>query len=240
VRVVLDSTSEVGQRAGHILLGEADVGFVGLWDSPDASKRKRSGPVSDIAGFDVVVSDRATNFDELLARSAVEGVPLVLWTDAPDLHEGPAASPVAKGANVGSGLSEALTYHPSAAMEAEDSVVVGWTEPGNPHRSGTGLPFPDPVGMAWAKERAANRFVALRDDEWGGATVTLEGDSGRRIIGVADLSSHLEALVLAAAGLAATEGAYENRIQMASHAGEQLMNKLLHLELDVAVWRSTS
>jgi hypothetical protein len=240
VRVVLDSTSEVGQRAGHVLLGEVGLEYVGLWDSPDASKRDRSGPVSDIAGFDVVVSDRETNFDELLARCSVEGVPLVLWPDAPDLHEGPAASAVAKGANVGSGLSEALTYHPSAAMDADDSVVVGWTEPGNPNRSGTALPFPDPVGMAWGSERGTNRFVAFRDDEWGAATVTLEGGSGRRIIGVADLSSHLEALALAAAGLAAAEGAYENRIQMASQAGEQLMNKLLHLELYVAVWRSTS
>jgi hypothetical protein len=240
VKAVLDAASEIGQRAGHILLGEAGADFVGLWNTPEASAKARSGPVDDVAGFDVVVSDRSTNIEDLVARCAVAHVPLVLWTDAPNLHEGPAAAPVAKGANVGLGLSEALTHHPSAASVAADSVVVGWTEPGKPKGSGTAVPFPEPVGMSWGRERSSNRFVAFRDDDWGGATVTLEGPSGKRIVGVADLSSHLEALVLAGAALAAAEGAYEDRIQMASVAGEQLMNKLLHLELDVAVWRSTS
>ncbi|MGI9584821.1 MAG: hypothetical protein ACR2N7_04460 [Acidimicrobiia bacterium] len=240
MKAVLDSTSEIGQRTGHILLGDSTTDFVGLWNAPEASSRARSGPVDDVAGFDVVVSDRMSNFEELLARCSVAGVPLVLWTDGSDLHSGPAAAPVVKGANMSLGLSEALSHYPSAERSAADSVVVGWTEVGKPHGSGTAIPFPDPVGMSWGTERSTNRFVALREDEWAGVSVTVEGKAGKRIVGVADLSNHLEALTLAAAALAASEGAYEDRIQMASAAGEQLLNKLLHLELDVAVWRSTS
>ena len=94
--------------------------------------------------------------------------------------------------------------------------------------------------MLWTRERFPNRHVAFRDDEWGGATLTLEGVPGRRIIGVADHAAHLEAIVVAGVALVAAQGQYPTGYRMASEAGQQLMDKLIYLELDLAVWRSSS
>lgn len=240
VRVLVDATSDVGQRAVRVFLAEADVSFVGLWDAPDAALNSRSGPAVGVDGYDVAVSDRSEHISDLLARCSVAGVPLVLWHETPDIAPGGAAIPVVVGANVGSALAEVLVHHPSAGLAPDDSVQIAWTEPGDALRKGRPVAFPDPVGMSWTRERSAGRFVAFRDDLWSGAVVRLEGDGGERIIGVADHGPHLEALVLAATALCATNGIYGSGVQPASQGGEHLVNSCSSVELDFAVWRSST
>ncbi|MCL1597564.1 MAG: hypothetical protein M3094_00140, partial [Actinomycetia bacterium] len=166
------------------------------------------------------------------------GVPLVLWSDEPALHRGAAVAPVAVGSNVGSTLAPALIHHPTAAVEEADDVTIAWTEPGPPRRKGKAIVFPDPVGVCWARKRSRGRFVAYREDEWAGAVVSLSGRGGDRIVGVADLASHLEAITLAAVALTAFDGAYETRIQDAAHHADLVLARAMSLELDIAVWRS--
>lgn len=240
VKVLVDATSDVGQRAARVLLAESDVSFVGLWDAPEAAHSARSGPAADVDGYDVALSDRPEHINDLLARCSVAGIPLVLWHDTPDIAPGGAAIPVVVGANVGSALAEVLVDHPSAGLTPEDSVQIAWTEPGAALRKGTAVAFPDPVGMSWAKERSPGRYVAFRDDAWSGAVVRIEGEGGERIIGVADHGSHLEALVLAATTLCATNGVYESGVRAASEGGEHLVNSCSSVELDFAVWRSNT
>lgn len=193
----------------------------------------------DLASFDVLISDGTSDFHSLMGRASVAGVPLVLWNDLDASLQGRAQAPVIYGANVASSLTAALLTHPVAALSQDDSVRLAWTEPGTPLRRGEPIPFPDPVGNSWAKQRSNGGWVAFRDDEWGGAVVDVDGASGRRIVGVADHSAYIEAITLAAVGLLAAEGMHEARIQdAATHAG-QLLDKVTELELEVAVWRST-
>lgn len=240
MRILVDATSDVGQRAARVFLADAAVTHVGLWDAPDASRNSRSGPAREVDGYDVAVSDRAEHVGDLLARCSVAGVPLVLWHDAPTVAPGRAAIPVVVGANLGSGLAEALVHHPSAGLIPGDEVTIAWTEPGPPLRKGIPVAFPDPVGMSWTRERSTGRLVAFRDDTWSGAVARLEGSGGERIIGVADHGAHLEALVLAATALCVTDGIYGSGVQSASEGGEHLVNRCASVELDFAVWRSTT
>lgn len=240
MRVLVDATSDVGQRAARVFLADAAVTHVGLWDAPDAGRNARSGPALEVDGYDVAVSDREEHIGDLLARCSVANVPLVLWHDTPAIAPGGAAIPVVVGANLGSGLAEVLVHHPSAALAPDDEVTIAWTEPGQPLRKGAPIAFPDPVGMSWARERSPGRFVAFRDDMWSGAVARIEGGGGERIIGVADHGAHLEALVLAATALCVTDGIYGSGVQSASEAGEHLVNRCSSVELDFAVWRSTT
>jgi hypothetical protein len=94
--------------------------------------------------------------------------------------------------------------------------------------------------MAWSQERGEGRFVAFRDDEWGGATTVVDGESGRRVVGVADLGAHLEALTLAAVAFTAAAGSFNSGIQSTATASEAILAEARNLELDIAVWRSAS
>lgn len=239
MKLVVDATHEVGQRAARVLLAERDVEYIGLWNDEAAGRAVRSGPTSTLDGYDAVVSDRELGYEDLVARAAVAGIPVVLWSDALDIPNGPAACPTVTGANVGSALATALVHHPVADVAGDDRVTMAWTEPGSPLRNGHPMAFPDPVGMSWTARRDESSFVAFRDDQWAGAVVRVEGESGDRVIGVADHASHLEAVVLASTVLIAASGAYDDGVRPASVAGEHLMNKLRDVELDFAVWRSS-
>ena len=238
MKIALDSSTEVGARAGRVLLAEDSLTYLGLIRSTKPLNERRAGPVGDLSSYDAIVSDGATPPNDLVAQAAVRGIPLVLWNDAPGLHRGSSASPVAAGANVGSTLAPSLAHHPSANVGEEDDVTIAWTEPGKPLRKGRAIIFPDPVGEQWTQKRSRGRFVAYTEDEWAGAVVTIAGPSGVRIVGVADHASHLEAVTLAAATLAAIEGAYDSRIQDAVSRGAEVLMKAMSLELDFAVWRS--
>ncbi len=240
MRIALDASTEVGARAGRVLFAEDSVEYLGLTQPSSGNRSRRTGPAGDLANYDVIVSDGATPANDLVARASVLGIPLVLWLDEMSLHRGPSTIAVAVGANVGSTLSRVLVHHPSASVAEDDTVTIAWTEPGSPLRKGTAVAFPDPVGVVWARKRGTHNLVAHTDNEWGGAVVSVSGPGGDRIIGVADHAAHLEAMTLASAALIATDGAYGPGIQEASEPGRLLMNKAMELELEVAVWRSTS
>jgi hypothetical protein len=240
VRILLDATTEVGLRAGKVLLAEPEVEWIGLWNEPTAELQVRSGPASEITGYDVAVTDRIDHLGPFIARCSVAEVPVVVWHDAANVARGGAAVPVVVGANVGSGLADILIHHPAGLPGDDDTVEIAWTEPGSPLRSGEAFAFPEPIGMSWARRRSPGRYVAFRDDEWSGAVLRVSGPSGERIVGVADHGAYLEALVLASAALCAAEGAYPTGVVTAASAGERLMNKVESVELDFAVWRSHS
>ncbi len=239
MKVALDSGSELGQRVARVLLGDPRcVALVMLnpgWKPVDS----RVTHTKDVTGVDVVVSDGTTPLASLVGRASVAGAPLVVWPDAADSELGPASVPVVVGANVGSTLADCLLTHPASLPTAEESVTVAWTEPGKPHRQGTPVAFPDPIGMAWTEERSTSRFVAYRDDEWAGATTIVEGPEGRRVVGVADVGAHLEALTLVAVGFVAAGGSFDSGIQRTAPAHTAILAELRNLELDIAIWRST-
>jgi hypothetical protein len=239
VRVLLDATAEVGQRAGRVLLAERDIEFVGLWRS-DAPKGRRSGPADDPDGFDVVVTDRARHLGELVARSAVSGAPVVIWIDRPDVPPGRAIIPIVTSANVGSALGAALGQHPVMRGLAPDEITTAWTKPGRPLRHGTATAFPDPVGMTWTRTLDRGRVVGFRNDEWGAVSVMSEEGGDHRLVGVADHATHLEALVLGATTLVAGRGGYPSGVNPAASEAPALYAQLLAMELAVAVWRSSN
>lgn len=237
VRIAVDTASEVGNRTVQALLGERSVEYVGVL-SVGTPRRKRSGPLTTLDGYDVVVSDGTSDIHVLAGRASVAGLPLVLWRDSEGHLDAPSHTPIINGANVASALTAALATHPAAATHPGDVVRIGWTEPGTPLKRGEPLPFPDPVGTIWTKKRGPGRFVGFRNDEWGGAVVDIDGPSGRRIVGVADHGAYLEAITLAAVALLAGEGVYDCRSQRAAARPERLLDKVYELELEVAVWRS--
>jgi hypothetical protein len=238
VRVAVDTSTEVGNRMARVLLGESSVAYLGVL-AGGVPTRSRSGPVEDLASFDVLISDGTSDFHFLVGRSSVAGIPLVLWNDLQPALAGSGYTPVIFGANVATALTAALSTHPVVSIAASDSVRVGWTEPGKPRRRGEPLHFPEPVGSSWGKRRKGAGFVVFRDDEWGGAVVDVQGETGRRIVGVADHSAYIEAITLAAVGILAAEGTYGPGTQAASVNADQLLDKVTELELEVAAWRST-
>lgn len=240
MKIALDTGTDVGQRTARIFLGDPRCDRLLIFNSGWVPRDRRVIQTRDFSGVDVVVSDGSTALASLIGRSSVAGAPLVLWSDVPRAELGIAAIPVIVGANVGSTLADALLTHPSSQPVPGDTVQVAWTEPGSPHRKGTPIAFPDPVGMAWSQERGEGRFVAFRDDEWGGATTVVDGESGRRVVGVADLGAHLEALTLAAVAFTAAAGSFNSGIQSTATASEAILAEARNLELDIAVWRSAS
>lgn len=238
MKVALDSGSEVGQRAARVLLSDDRYTELVLLNPGWRPNDERAIHTRDVTGVDVVISDGTTPLPSLIGRASVAGTPLVVWPDIPDSEHGPAAVPVIGGANVGSALANALLSHPASMPASDESVRIAWTEPGRPHRTGTPIAFPEPIAMAWTDERSPGHFVAYRDDEWAGATTIVEGPSGRRVVGVADLGSHLEALTLVAVAVVAASGHFDPGIQTAEQGLPAILAEVRNLELDIAVWRS--
>ena len=94
-------------------------------------------------------------------------------------------------------------------------VSIAWTEPGTPLRRGEAVPFPDPVGARWARRTTvADREVLVAPivGEWAAAIARVTSATGSgvvtRIVGVADMAPHLEAIALASGAIAAARGNY--------------------------------
>jgi len=239
MRVAIDGTDEVAARTARVLFAEETVTHIGFMQPELKLLGPRTTAATDLDTYDVLVSTGETPAIDLLAEASVRGVPLVLWHDEPDLYRGPAAVPVVVSANMGSTLAPSLVNHPSAAITTSDAVTIAWTEPGKPYRGGTAITFPEPVGSIWARERTSGHLVARTSGNWGGAVVIVTGPSGERIVGVSDHGPHLEALTLAAVALVAAGGTYDSTICDASHHGRTVFARLMEMELDVAVWRSS-
>ena len=95
-------------------------------------------------------------------------------------------------------------------------LMVAWTEPGRRLRRGVPVAFPDPIGALWGYEVASSGLfravTAPTGGIWSGAATKVTASTGDglvvRVVGVADLAVHLEALALAAGALIVDSFAY--------------------------------
>ena len=223
MRIALHETGEVGTRAGRILLAEARLDLLGLMHRrPGSRSESRVRVVEDLGGCEVLVSDSVGDAERHAEAALDAGISCVLWHDADGLGDRfgdafrSAGRTLLVGANVACGLAPCLASHEAARSEEVLDVMVAWTEPGRPRRRGEPIVFPEPVGALWARERSdggdTRRFVAPIDGEWAGAVAKVTAANREavvsRIVGVADLAPHLEALALAAGALAISEYGY--------------------------------
>jgi hypothetical protein len=246
VRIALHQTTEVGLRAARIVLAERELEELALLDrDPRSTPDLRVTRTDDLEGYDVLVTDSLDEVDELVDRALDAGVSLCLWNEfeAGEL-DGEFIARMASlivGANLASGIAPCLAAHEVTRSGHVMDASIAWTEPGAPLRRGEGVPFPDPVGARWAKRRTiGSRQVLIAPvlGEWAGAVarVTSASDSGvvTRVVGVADLAPHLEALALAAGAITAARGAYPIGVTMPEEAAEAYLTAALAAGLDVA------
>jgi hypothetical protein len=239
VRIALDATSEVGRRAGLILLNGTGLETLGLVDAdPRDDADGRVERADRLTAYSGVMTDREDPA-EIFDRAQAAGIAMATWVDFEPSY--PKVT-VLSGANLATGITSCLAFHEAARSPEVLEEVLAWTEPGRPLRRGTAVAFPDPVGARWGSELpkqddvVPTRRVAVPiDGEWAAASaqVTCATDGGvvRRVVGVADLAVHLEAIALAAAG--ATLDHYMGRARPAD-AAEIYLSKALEMGLTVA------
>jgi hypothetical protein len=248
VRIAIHQTSEVGLRAARIILAEPDLielGLVGRDPKNDHDDRIRRA--DGLAGYDAVVVDDLDAADEITERALMDGTAVCLWHEYDsDPWDGgfiDRTSSILTGTNLASGIAPCLAAHERARGGHLMDVTLAWTEPGTPLRRGEAVPFPGPVGARWAKPRRVGDetvLVAPVDGEWAGAIarVTSATDSGvvTRIVGVADLDAHLEALALAAGAIALGRGAFPLGATTPIDAAEAYLAAALNAGLGVAAY----
>lgn len=248
MRIAIDHTSEVGVRAGRILLGERTLDVLGVVGDSPGSSDDRLVTVDDLADFDVVVTDDANDPTDLIEEALDARISCVLWGDGEREAEIYGDRFVATlqtllvGANLASGITPALAGHERARTDEVLDVTLAWTEPGRPLRRGHAISFPDPVGPRWAAERSRRGkervYVAPVDDEWAGAMARVTGSTGdgvvTRVVGVSDLAVHLEALALAAGAMAVAAGTYSPGVHRPADGSDDYLARVLGAGLEVA------
>ncbi len=221
MRIAFNVKGDVGGRAVRALLGVSDVAGVGIWKSnPRLPHDRRLGPIEDLLGYDVLVTDDSS-IQTVLADAVDARVPLVVATD--DLDKSSIAEsliqaqvPALIGANIRSGLAHALLTRMRSDFDEVLEGSVSWTEPGRPFRLGRGIDFPRPVGPLWAKETAkewfppgpvrTRRLRAPVEGPWAALAITLSGLVNDGIVsstlGVSDDREYLSAIALASGAVA--------------------------------------
>ncbi len=249
MRVAIHQVGEAGLRAGRILLGERRLSALGVVGRrPNTATDARLEPAGALSAYDVFVTDE-TDDPLTQAREALEaGVNCVLWhdgdADVEELGEAFAGQQrtLLVGANLANGLAPCLASHETARTSTVLDVSYAWTEPGRPLRKGEAIPFPDPIGARWGRRLDDNgrtrRLVATVDGEWAGAMArvtegTLDGVVAR-VVGVADLAPHLEALSLVAGTMSVAE--YPYGLVHAADRAEPYLVAALEAGLDVATY----
>lgn len=247
MRVAIHHVGDVGLRAGRILLGERRLTALGVVGTrPNTRTDPRLEAATDIATYDVLVSDDRDGAVAEAERALAADVSCVLWADGNDdlaaLGDEFAARgrTLLVGANLASGIAPCLASHESARTADLLEVRYAWTEPGRPLRRGEPIPFPDPIGACWARDRGvlgiSSRFVAPVDGPWAGAMarVTIGTPAGvvSRVVGVADDAAHVEALALAAGAVTVGDHAYG--LTVAADRSEAYLAAALEAGLDVA------
>lgn len=215
MRIALNAVGEVGVRTGRILTAEHDLVALGLYgDSSSLGQDRRTIPISSLEGFDALVTDDLDGGSAIAAIAADDGVSCALpgtaSDDVIDRFRRSGSAVLVTGCSL-AGLAATLAAHETARTDEPLDTVVAWTEPGKPLRKGSPVAFPEPVGARWGRrvETAARltRLAVPVDGGWAGATATVVGRIGTttetRIVGVADETSHLEALALAAGAVVA-------------------------------------
>jgi hypothetical protein len=240
MRIALDHTSEIGVRAGRLLLGEPGLELLGIVRRPVKDSDTRLKRVSDVSGFDAAVTDDPDS--SIFAEAAAAAVPCVLWADSLPHANEPEGSPVLLGANLVAGIGRSLAEQESAAAQLDARVLFAWTEPGKPLRSGEPLAFPEPVGARWGTRRAmTNRHLEVAapiDGEWAGLLVRTTTDATTRTVGIADLATHLEAIALAAGAVVAASGFVPAGVHGPEALADDYLTAALRIGLDIASFTS--
>ncbi len=218
MRLALHQAGEVATRAGRILLAEKSLTSLGLVDKTPTEQDDRLERAEVLATYDALITDDADP-EEQVEAALTTGINCIVWDDANELADEfgdsfqAAGLRLLTGCNLGSGIAPSLTAHEVAAAGTVLDVTTSWTEPGTPRRRGEAIPFPDPVGSRWAEPRETpytdRAFVARVTGSWAAAmarvTSATEGGVVTRIVGVADLAVHLEALALATGAMTIQE-----------------------------------
>lgn len=242
MRIALDHTSEIGVRAGRLLMGEESLDLLGVVRRDVKDRDRRIRRIDDLEGFDAVVTDDP---DSAILDEAVEaGVPCVLWADTFDRQTEVGEIPVLFGANLVSGIGESLATREADVAGPEAQILFAWTEPGKPMRHGEPLTFPEPVGPRWGtRRRMTNRRLDVATsvpDEWAGVLVRSTVDETTRTLGIADLATHLEAIALASGAVLAASGLVPSGAHRPDEAADQYLLSALRIGLDIASFTETS
>lgn len=248
MQVALDQHSEIGVRAGRILLAERRLAGLGLIGRKPRGEDDRLHRAGDLADYDVLVSDDTEDPEAAVQMAVAAGIGCVLLADGDDLVDSynetfaNAAQTLLIGANLAAGIAPALASHETARGGEVLEVTVAWTEPGSSIRRGKPMPFPDPVGARWAKPRLTEAgyaaFVAPVSGDWAAAlarvTSVTDGGVVTRVVGVADLAPHLEALALASGVIVL--GDYPAGCHRPAWAAEGYLGAALEAGLGVATF----
>lgn len=214
-------------------------------DKHPTEKEDRLEHVEVLATYDALITDAEEPHADI-ESALTTGISCVVWADVAQAgaQYGDAFSHAGlrllTGCNLGSGIAPSLTAHEVAAIGTVLDVTTAWTEPGAPRRKGEAIPFPDPVGSRWAEPRetdyADRGFVARTVGDWAAAMARVTGATDRgvvtRIVGVADLAVHLEALTLATGAAVVDE--YPPGANRPADLAEVFLSKALDIGLDVA------
>jgi hypothetical protein len=253
MRIALHASGEIGRRAGRILLAERDLTALGLYGHTGRTEDRRTMAIRDLSGFAVLVTDETAPADALglAAIAAEDGLSAVLSIDPghvePELADRfrGRGTTLLTGAGL-PGLAGSLARHEAARVDDETGVMIAWTVPGSPLRSGEAVPFPEPVGACWGRKveqtGAGDTTIYVEvpiEGPWAAAMARVEaGRQRRRIIGVADLAVHLEAIALAAGTLATITGALPPGVWRPTDAGSSYLSHALAVGMDVAAYRT--
>lgn len=245
MRIALNAVGEIGTRVGRILSAERDLSALGLFgEHAGIAQDRRIVRISTLDGFDALVTDDPDGSD--LAAIAVEdGLSCAIPGEPPAaLVERFAAAGRALVVGCGlAGLAETLATHEAARTTEPLDTMVAWTVEGKPTRRGTPIAFPDPVGARWGRRSgdsgSATRVVVPVDGPWAGAAATVvgitDGETVRRIVGVADASDHLKAISLAAGAVVAATTDLVGLVKPGDVAAEYL-SVALRMGLGVATY----
>lgn len=242
MRIGLDHTSEIGVRAGRLLLGESDLELLGVLrrDTRDPDPRLRR--IDDLADLDAVVTDDPDS--AVLTEALEQGTPVVLWAETTGPASPTAGTPVLAGANLVTGIGRSLLVREDEIAGDTAHVLFAWTEPGKPLRHGEAIAFPDPVGARWGVRRSmTNRRLEVAvpvPDEWAGIIVRTSTSEGSRTVGIADLAMHLEAIALAAGAVIAAQGRIPSGVHTPDACADDYLLAALRIGLDIASFTEVS
>ena len=240
MRIALDHTSEIGVRAGRLLLGEPDLESLGIVRRDVKDRDRRLNRVDSIAEFDTVVTDDPDS--TILAEALDTGVPCVLWAETADDLNDTTDLAVLAGSNLVAGIGRSLAAREAEQPTAPDQLLFAWTEPGKPNRSGEPVTFPEPVGPRWGTRRAMTsrrlEVAAPVPDEWAGVVVRATTGDRVRMFGIADLATHLEAIALAAGAVIAALGLVPVGIHRPEEFADPYLDAALRTGLDIASFTS--
>lgn len=242
MRIAVHATGDVARRASLILLNGTGLESLGLLDAePNVEADSRVHRVEDIGIYDGLLTDDQEP-TPAIERAVAAGIPVASWVEYTE--DTATEVTVLSGCNLATGITPALAHHEAARSPEVMEEVLAWTEPGSPLRRGEAVAFPDPVGARWGRQLEARsddtvptaRIAVPMSGDWAAASaqVTSAVDDGvvRRVVGVADLAAHLEAIALAAG--VATLDAFPPGLCEPTAAAEIYLSKALEMGLAVA------